>query len=110
VTILIARDLDERFHERIMVLSGNDELLDRLRVINSRIRFIRWIVMEKARREKTQGEHQAIVEALAAKDGDLAASLISSHVGRRLDEIVEAVKLGYARIFLRDDLTVSPDN
>ena len=46
--------LDEGFHERIVKLTGNRQMLDCLRNINDRIRFFRWIDMESERRRGTQ--------------------------------------------------------
>ena len=56
--------LDEEFHERIVSLSGNAEMLHSLRNINGRIRYVRWVDME-GRRSTTQGQHKAIIKDCA---------------------------------------------
>ena len=56
---------DEEFHERIVRLSGNREMLSCLLNINDRIRFFRWVDMESGRRRNTQEEHREVPLALA---------------------------------------------
>jgi DNA-binding GntR family transcriptional regulator len=93
-------ELDEIFHEKLMSLSGNVEMLRILRNLNARIRFVRWIDMENGRRSKTQAEHMAILDALAIRDADKAVSLLNAHIERRLDQIVAVIREGYARIYM----------
>jgi DNA-binding GntR family transcriptional regulator len=93
---------DEHFHETVAGMTGNDELLRLLKNINARIRFFRWVDMEE-RRERTQGEHAAILAAIRAHDADRAASLVDHHIGRRRDEIAEALKECHSRLFVEDD-------
>ena len=95
--------LDERFHEGLMVLGGNVEMLSVLQNVNARLRFVRWIDME-GRRHTTQGEHRAMLEAVRRRDADAAAQLLQDHIHRRLDQIVEAVKESYARIYMKPTL------
>jgi DNA-binding GntR family transcriptional regulator len=90
---------DELFHERIAELSGNAELLSTLRNINSRIRYVRWINME-GRRQHTQGQHRAILDALRGRDAEACEALIGSHIALRQDQIVVAVKNAFARIYM----------
>ena len=56
--------LEEQFHETVMRMSGNGEMLHVLRNINGRIRFVRWIAMEQLGRTSTQNEHMAIADEL----------------------------------------------
>ena len=93
---------DEHFHETIAAWSGNAELSRTLGNVNQRIRFFRWVDMA-ARRQRTQGEHRAILDAIAARDAARAVSLVDSHIVRRRDEIAEAVKECHARLFLDED-------
>lgn len=94
--------LDEEFHERVAVLSRNAEMLRILQNINARIRFCRWIDMENGRRAATQNEHAAMLAALKARDGARAAEAMNSHIARRLDQIVDVIREGYARIYMGD--------
>lgn len=92
--------LDEEFHERVAALSGNLEMQHTLRTINARIRFIRWINMENGRRTLTQGEHSAILEAIASRDAGLSRSLLQAHIDGRLEQITSAIREGYAMIYM----------
>lgn len=89
--------LDEGFHERVARACGNEELLRVLRNINARVHFFRWIDMA-GRRHATQSDHRAIVEALAARDADGAIDVMRPHIERRLDQIVEVIRDGHARL------------
>lgn len=91
---------DEAFHERIAGFSRNAELLHILRNINARIRFCRWIDMENGRRAATQTEHAEVLAALVARDGDRCAEIMTGHITRRLDQIVDVIREGYARIYM----------
>ncbi len=102
-TITDLVELDEGFHERLMALSGNAEMLRVLRNLNARIRFVRWIDMENGRRNATQGEHLAILDAIAARDANRAIALLNGHIERRLDQIVAVIREGYARIYMDRD-------
>lgn len=92
--------LDEQFHERLVTLSGNDQMLDALRNINARIQFVRWMDMTE-RRSETQHQHQFIIAALKARDAQAAEQSIRGHIAHRLDQIVEKVERSYGRIFVR---------
>jgi len=91
--------LDEYFHEKIMALSRNMEMSRTLKNINARIKFFRWADMD-SRRENTQTEHRAILQALQVRDADLAARHMHAHITRRLDQITAAIKESYSRIYL----------
>jgi DNA-binding GntR family transcriptional regulator len=93
--------LDEQFHEMLMKLTGNVQMLDSLRNINARIQFVRWLDMTD-RRSGTQSEHKHIVAALRKRDRKETEGLISEHIAHRLDQIVEKVERSYGRIFVRN--------
>ncbi len=98
-TIADLVELDESFHEQLMGLTGNDEMLRVLKNVNARIRFVRWIDMEN-KRATTQGEHIAIIEAIARRDSEEASRLLSGHIEKRIDQITAAIREGYARIYM----------
>ena len=91
--------LDEEFHEKVAGLSRNDEFVRSIKTINSRIHFVRWIDIQHGGRTHTQNEHLKIVRALERKDADLAARLLSGHISRRLDQISEVIRAGFAEIY-----------
>jgi DNA-binding GntR family transcriptional regulator len=103
--------LDEQFHEMLMKLSGNVQMLNSLRNINARIQFVRWLDMTE-RRSETQSQHKEIVAALRKRDRSESERLISDHIAHRIDQIFEKVEKSYGRIFVRTRQAVwsqSPD-
>jgi DNA-binding GntR family transcriptional regulator len=93
--------LDEQFHERIAELTRNPEMVHSLKAINARIHFVRWLDMK---RHYTQQDHLRIVRALRARDVATAVSLVEEHISRRLDQIVEVIRMGFAEIYTRDQI------
>ena len=93
-------ELDEIFHERLMSMSNNAEMLRVLRNVNARIRFVRWIDMDRINRSNTQAEHRAVLAGLKARDEAICVSVLEKHIDRRLDQITSAIKEGYAQIYM----------
>lgn len=93
-------DLDETFHERLLAMSGNRQMLRVLENINARIRFVRWIDMHRGDRRKTQAEHRDVLRALKRRDTATCVALLEKHIDRRQDQITAALKECYARIYL----------
>lgn len=54
------------------------------------------------KRRYTQQDHLRIVRALRARDASRAASLMEEHISRRLDQIVDVIRMGFAEIYTRD--------
>ncbi|QHI99225.1 FCD domain-containing protein [Xylophilus rhododendri] len=92
--------LDEIFHERLMAMSGNAEMLRVLQNINARIRFVRWIDMEQCDRTVSQQTHRDILIGLKARNAGACVPELGRHINRRLDEISAALKEGYAQIYM----------
>jgi DNA-binding GntR family transcriptional regulator len=92
--------LDEQFHEMLMNVTGNVQMLNSLQNINARIQFVRWLDMTE-RRSETQSQHKQIIRALRNRDRRECERLISEHISRRLDQIFEKVERSYGRIFVR---------
>ena len=90
---------DETFHIGIAELAGSSELVRQLTLINDRIRYIRWIDMAE-RAAHTRGEHKLIMTAIEARDADAAALLMRTHIERRMDQVVDSVKRGYAQLYV----------
>jgi DNA-binding GntR family transcriptional regulator len=96
--------LDETFHEQLMMMSGNAEMLRVLRNVNARIQFVRWIDMERdsaSRRPATQREHRLILDALEAHDEKTCVERLERHITRRLDQITSAIASSLSQIYLR---------
>lgn len=96
-------NLDETFHEELARLTRNGEFLRNLQTINGQIHFVRWIDMQNGRRAHTQSEHLQIVRALQSRDARQAEDLIQQHISRRLDQIVDVIRAGFAEIYMRDN-------
>ncbi|TVR08248.1 MAG: GntR family transcriptional regulator [Salinarimonadaceae bacterium] len=94
-------ELDEIFHERLIALSGNQEMIHFLRGINARIQFIRFLDFDGADRPKTQAEHQLVLEMLRRRDVVECVKVLERHIDRRLDQITEVVRKGIAELYLK---------
>lgn len=95
-------ELDEQFHEEISRLSGNAQLTEMLRGVNARIRFVRLIDMEDRPRSRSLGDHVTVARALQARDAESAIQAIQEHVSRKLQDMVQVVRRGIARIYVAD--------
>jgi len=93
-------ELDETFHERLMQMSENAEMLRVLRNVNERIQFVRWIAMDPTKRPTTQKEHKAVLAALQLRNEQEAVEILEKHIVRRIEEIVTALREGVAHIYL----------
>ena len=92
--------LDETFHERLLGMSGNVEMLRVLANVNARIRFVRWIDMDRGDRANTQAEHRDVLLGLKRRDKAACVAILEKHIDRRLDQITTALKEGYAKIYM----------
>ncbi|HEY0200158.1 MAG TPA: GntR family transcriptional regulator [Burkholderiaceae bacterium] len=92
--------LDETFHEGLMRMAGNAEMLRVLKNVNARIRFVRWIDMEGCDRSLSQQTHREILLGLKARDLERCLPLLSHHINRRMEDIAAALKEGYAQIYM----------
>jgi DNA-binding GntR family transcriptional regulator len=95
-------ELDEQFHEEIARLSGNAQLTDALKSVNARIRFVRLIDMEGRPRSRSLGDHVTVARSLQARDAESAIQAIQKHVSRKLQDMVQVVRRGIARIYVAD--------
>ena len=91
---------DELFHERLVALAGNAEMLRVLRNINARIRFVRVVDSDWAKHAKRNRQHRSVIKMLQQGDGEGCASILEEHIDLRLDQIMHAVKEGIARIYM----------
>jgi DNA-binding GntR family transcriptional regulator len=91
--------LDEEFHERLTLLTGNREMLNCLKNINGRIQYVRWVNMD-GRRSETQGQHMEIIQRLRTRDVDGSVRLMKDHIAQRMDQIIEKVEKCYGRIYI----------
>jgi DNA-binding GntR family transcriptional regulator len=78
---------DVRFHEALCALGGNQELLRMLGEVNARTTFIRWAYATGPRPELNFDEHDALLEALVARDAAAGADILARHIGRRAEAL-----------------------
>ena len=90
--------LDDEFHRLLFHITGKNQvyqLMDSITIHFDRIRSMSLIAVKDL---KTISDHQAIVEAIAAKDGAMAKELMEKHLSRyKIDE--EALRKEYPGYF-----------
>lgn len=78
---------DVRFHESLCALAANAELLRAVAEVNARTTFIRWAYATGPRPELNFDEHDALLEALGARDAAAGAAILKQHIGRRAEAL-----------------------
>ena len=75
------RNLDSQFHERIYEISGSRTLRQTLSSLHHSVqRYRKMSFATKGRAQKVMGEHQRIVDAIAAHDPDAAEKATFDHI------------------------------
>jgi len=91
-------DLDSRFHEHIYQYSESRPLSHILTELHH---MIQWFQIQsfqvEGRAEKAVEEHRQILEALAARDGELAERLMVAHIERARENIMKLMAAHSAR-------------
>lgn len=75
-------------------------MVSALRGINTRIRFVRWIDMDRISRPVTQAEHREIVERLQSRNEPGCLAVLEKHIDRWQDQITSAIREGIAQIYM----------
>lgn len=101
--------LDEAFHLSLARVSGNEEFVRSLAGVYDRIHFVRWVELQRGPRSHAQSEHLQIVQGLQRRDTDAVVKLLTCHIGRRLDQIVDVIRSGFSTIYMREDASGSAD-
>ncbi|GAB5505701.1 MAG: GntR family transcriptional regulator [Rhizobiaceae bacterium] len=97
-------DHDEEFHEAIAEGSRNSEALRLLRDLNSRIRFLRVVALERDNcKTVTSVEHGQILAEIKARNTDAAVALMSRHINLMLGDVTEIAREAVVRIYLGED-------
>ncbi|MCV6576322.1 MAG: GntR family transcriptional regulator [Cohaesibacter sp.] len=91
--------LDEEFHLRLAMLSGNEELERMLANINARIHYVRCIDMV-GRETKSSSDHRAIVNALRERDAEQAVAKLRKHITKRSEETTKAVRTAFSQLYV----------
>ena len=75
------REMDDKFHNLIYVLSGSSVLRDALQPLHRKTqRYRKQSISDDSRLEDSINEHKAIFAAIAASDADKAAELMTVHI------------------------------
>jgi DNA-binding GntR family transcriptional regulator len=79
---------DEKFHLGLAEATGNTFLVELIERVNARLRGIRAVDFTvRDRLVVSEEQHLAIVDAIAAGDGDAAAKLVDDHITQSKSEI-----------------------
>ena len=84
--------LNQEFHSRLAVLSGNETLRDMQANIQARLKRIRYIGNEKP--EYWAGavaDHEEMVKALIARDGKTLGAVMSDHLAKTWVRVKESI-------------------
>lgn len=74
---------NRRFHLQVHLASHNRYLIQQIEYVHRAMALlVQTTLAEEGRGEQAQREHEAIVEAIAARDGDAACTAIRHHVSK----------------------------
>ncbi|MFT4005993.1 MAG: GntR family transcriptional regulator [Lacrimispora sp.] len=91
-------ELDNEFHRLLFHITGKDQIYQLMDSFTIHFDRIRSMSLAAVKDLKTVSDHQAIVEAIAAKDGDGAKREMEKHLSRyKIDE--EALRNEYPGYF-----------
>ena len=77
--------LNQRIHETLVELSGNNVLIEAHRQLGGRIRRQRFVANRSGERwEQAMQEHEQMLEALSARDGKRLAEVLRLHLDNKL--------------------------
>lgn len=92
---------DVRFHVGVAQLSGNTFALSTLSQINDRIGVIRMVDFgHEERIAITRGEHEAILDAIAARDAERAGALMEAHIRSAMTNVSTLLAEALTTIYL----------
>ena len=75
------REMDDKFHDRLYHLSGRTVLRDTLTPLHRKTqRYRRQSISDDTRLASSIGEHKQIFQAIADRNADLAAELMTKHI------------------------------
>ena len=107
----ILLEQDEAFHMSIAHLSQNTELVNMLKNLNDRVRYIRLVYLktEASQAEHSKGKnalpsaHRIVLNALIKRDADTASMAMRQHIKRRREDAANAVRIAYSQLYVPDD-------
>lgn len=91
---------DEAFHESLVIALGNQQILNMLRDINARLRFLRVKDITNATvLADSSKQHLAIMDAILAGDAELAVTTVRSNIRMGKDNVKAALQDVLLRAF-----------
>jgi DNA-binding GntR family transcriptional regulator len=97
-----AVSLDAEFHQRLIALTENREMLDSLSNANARIYYVHRMEMN-GRSSELQTHLKKLARALSERDTEECMRLITERPVPRLDDIIDLVGRCYGRIYGQRD-------
>ena len=85
--------LNQAIHEKIMAVAGNATLLALHRSLAGRIRRARYVAnMSQRRWDQAVAEHEEILAALIARDGEALGRILKNHLRNKCETVKESLK------------------
>lgn len=92
---------DEAFHEGLIALSHNQELVHALKGVNARIHFIRWAdTSGDGQHEESYRRHLELLEILTHREEARSVEVLRHIIERRKEEIIDVLKEGAAKLYM----------
>ena len=83
---------DRAFHDRLIILSGNNKLKELYDRLGATIQVTRWMHCNShAHQESAYAYHSRILEALESGDGDLACARLTEHIRNVKADLLHSV-------------------
>jgi DNA-binding GntR family transcriptional regulator len=93
--------LDEEFHERLAIWTGNRTLLQQIRSIDERLYFIRVTdITTPARLRETCEQHLRILDCIKEKNSECAREALQLNIEDGRKNVEHAIKEALARAYL----------
>ncbi len=84
--------INQKIHEKIMEIAGNPTLLQVYQSLAQRIRRARYLANASINRwDAAMQEHEAILDALAARDGEKLAVLLNDHLLNKQEAVKKVI-------------------
>jgi DNA-binding GntR family transcriptional regulator len=87
--------LDLAFHRSLLAAAASPRIADQVRLVQQQVILLRSThEADPAHTAASMADHDALIDAVAAQDGDLAARVMAAHLDRVRDQMVAALRAG----------------
>ena len=84
--------MNQRIHARILEVAGNATLARLYASLSGRVRRARYVAnMSEARWKRAVEEHEAILDALARRDGPGLARILKQHLANKCETVKDSL-------------------